>query len=292
MLEEQLLRLTAGRIARGERPVIGLNGPVGAGKSTFSQRLQQCFAAEGLRLAVASIDDAYLPWQQRLEAMAGNPFGVNRVPPGSHEPERLVEAIAAWRGGLQGTVLRLPRFDKRLRQGQGDRTADWQGSAQALLLEGWLVGCEPVAALDIAACTNNDPPELKYLSTLERRWLPQWNHALEAYRPLWRQLDQLVMLWPVRWQLPRRWRFQAEARQRARGGGWMPPQQLESLVRSSLCSLPPPLYQRPLVQRADLVRVLDGRRRSLWEGSGAEAMGVLEAIDEAQASSPSSSATG
>jgi D-glycerate 3-kinase len=292
MLEEQLLRLTAGRIARGERPVIGLNGPVGAGKSTLSQRLQQRFAAEGLRLAVASIDDAYLPWQQRLEAMAGNPFGVNRVPPGSHEPERLVEAIAAWRGGLQGTVLRLPRFDKRLRQGQGDRTADWQGSAQALLLEGWLVGCEPVPALDIAACTNNHPPELGYLSPLERRWLPHWNRALEAYRPLWRQLDQLVMLWPVRWQLPRRWRFQAEARQRARGGGWMPPQELESLVRSSLCSLPPPLYQRPLVQRADLVRLLDGRRRSLWEGSGAEAMGVLEAIDETQASSPSSSATG
>jgi D-glycerate 3-kinase len=292
MLEEQLLRQTAERIARGERPVIGLNGPVGAGKSTLCKRLQQQFAAEGLQLAVASIDDAYLPWQRRMEAMAGNPFGVNRVPPGSHEPERLVEAIAAWRSGVAGDLLRLPRFDKTLRQGQGDRTADWQGSAQALLLEGWLVGCEPWPAMELAAYTSTCPPELECLRTIERRWLPHWNRALEAYGPLWRQLDQLVMLWPIRWQLPRRWRFQAEARQRAGGGGWMPPQELERLVRSSLCSLPPPLYQRPLLQRADLVRVLDGRRRSLWEGGGAGALGVLEELAEAQASSASSSATG
>ena len=72
----------------------------------------------------------------------------------------------------------------------------------------------------------------------------------------------------------------------------MSAQQLDPLVRSSLCSLPPRLYQWPLVQRADLVRVLDGRRRSLWEGSGADAVRHLERMGGAQSSSPSSSDTG
>ena len=47
-------------------PVIGLNGPVGAGKSTLARQLQQRAAEADLKLAVASIDDAYLPWQARL----------------------------------------------------------------------------------------------------------------------------------------------------------------------------------------------------------------------------------
>ena len=292
MLEQHLLRLAADRIGRGERPVIGLNAPVGAGKSTFARHLQQRFSAEGLALAVVSIDDAYLPWQRRLEAMAGNPFGVNRVPPGSHEPERLAAAISAWRRGARGDWLTLPRFDKTLRQGQGDRTADWQGPAQALVLEGWLVACEPLPPSAFGARESLRWPERAELSAEEWRWLPRWNRALSAYGPLWRQLTELVMLWPSRWDLPRRWRFQAEARQRSSGGGWMSAQQLDPLVRSSLCSLPPRLYQWPLVQRADLVRVLDGRRRSLWEGSGADAVRHLERMGGAQSSSPSSSDTG
>ena len=72
-------------VGLGQRPIVGLNGPVGAGKSSFCQQLIDLAQPLGLRLAVASIDDAYLPWEERLVAMADNPFGVNRVPPGSHD---------------------------------------------------------------------------------------------------------------------------------------------------------------------------------------------------------------
>ncbi len=54
------------------------------------------------------------------------------------------------------------------------------------------------------------------------------NKALEAYQPLWEALDRLVMLWPLRWSQPLRWRIQAEARQRRRGGGWMAAAKLSS----------------------------------------------------------------
>jgi hypothetical protein len=39
-------------------------------------------------------------------------------------------------------------------------------------------------------------------------------------------------------------------------------------VRASLCSLPPTLYQDPLVKRADAAAVIDSRRRLVSLSSG------------------------
>ena len=283
-LEQQLLRWCGDQTRAGYRPVIGLNGPVGAGKSTLSRQLQVCFASAGLRLAVASIDDAYLPWQARLKAMAGNPYGVNRVPPGSHDPAGLVDAIREWRHA-SGAGLQLPRFDKTLRQGAGDRVNDWNGEADALLLEGWLLGCRPLPGHQMDALAGLQ--ELEGFSAAEIEWIVRCNEALDGYRPLWGELDRLVMLWPLRWSLPRRWRLQAEAKQRREGGGWLPASQLESIVKATLQSLPPRLYQQPVLADANSVRILDSRRRSVWEGSGEAALAWLN-----QPCSDSSSATG
>ncbi len=293
-LEAQLLAHCRGRLAAGQRAVIGLNGPVGAGKTTLCRELQQRFAAAGIRLAVASIDDAYLPLADRQRAMAGNPFGVLRVPPGSHDPEALAAPIRVWRAAAEAT-LSLPRFDKTLQGGQGDRTTPWSGPADALLLEGWLLGCRPLEDSVLAAQLQRSDGPLAPLRPAERAWLQHCNGALAAYGPLWDLLDQWVVLWPQDWRLPRRWRFQAEAQQRRRGGAWLSPEQLNALVDSSLLSLPPALYQRPLLPRAAWVRLLDGRRRVVWEGCGAAAPPGLVPGDERggdQASSPSSSATG
>jgi D-glycerate 3-kinase len=241
LLERLRLLATPGR-----RPVLLLNAPVGAGKTSLSGLLGQLAPALDLRLAVASIDDFYLPWEQRLQALAGNPFGVTRVPPGSHDPALLCQVLDDWRAG---GPLRLPRFDKTLRQGEGDRGAAVSLQADALLLEGWLLGCQPLGeglqpALDRWA--RQPANQALQLGAAERAWLPHWDRALEAYQPAWRRCDELWLLRPSDWSLPRRWRFQAEARQRRQGGAALPAVALEQLVRSSLCSLPPPLYQEPL----------------------------------------------
>lgn len=246
-------------------PLIALNGPVGAGKSTLGRQLEALAPRFGLRLCVASIDDLYLSWPERGERLAGNPFGVSRVPPGSHDLPLLLEALAQWR---HRGVLRLPRFDKSLAAGEGDRAGWRELACDALVLEGWLMGCRPLSEAALEAVMegallrtlrtgvaepsaeqplgreNGAPP----LQREEWTWLPRWNHELEHYLPLWQACDGLWLLRPLHWGLPRRWRFQAEGRQRRSGGGWLAPADLAQLVRASLCSLPPALYQDPLSQ--------------------------------------------
>lgn len=272
---EPILRLLDPLVAAGSRPVLGLNGPVGAGKTTLCRWLQQQAQRRGLRLAVASIDDAYLPWPLRQRQLAGNPFGVSRVPPGSHDTELLIGCLEQWRAG--GPLV-LPRFDKTRRGGQGDRIGLQRLEVDALVLEGWLVGCRPLAGERLAALlaatergsAAAGPGILNRLSAEERHWLPRWDQALQAYLPIWEQLAGLALLRPEGWSLPRRWRFQAEARQRRAGGCWLDPAALRQLVRSSLCSLPPELYQQPLEGEAALVAWLDGRRRCVRVQSGVE----------------------
>ncbi len=256
---------------RGRAPVIALNGPVGAGKTSLGRALERLAPLAGLRLAVASIDDLYLPWPERRRVLAGNPFGVGRALPGSHDVPLLLELLDRWRSGAS---LRLPRFDKTLAGGEGGRSGWRELEAEALVLEGWLMGCRSLgperlgAVLDLpeGAClgpTGSGP----VLSAEERDWLPRWDRELEAYAPLWQACDGLWVLRPGRWSWPLRWRLQAEARQRRAGGGWMAAAAVNRLARATLCSLPPPLYQDPLTRPAaqgpalEGALLLDSRRR-------------------------------
>jgi D-glycerate 3-kinase len=263
-LLEALRALALAARAGGRRQVVALNGPVGAGKSTLARQLLERARGLRLRLAVASIDDFYLPWEQRRQVLAGNPFGVWRVPPGSHDVPLALASIAAWQAGEQ---LCLPRFDKTLRGGQGDRSGEQRLDADVLLLEGWLLGCQPLPPDRLQALLTLDPgeqlatPALLALGPEERRSLPHWNDQLMAYGPLWTSFSQLWLLRPQRWALPRRWRFQAEAQQRRAGGAWLKAAELDRLVRASLASLPPALYQDPLRHHATGWAELDGRRR-------------------------------
>lgn len=252
-------------VAGSEGTVLALNGPVGSGKSSLARTLLGLAPQVGLRLAVASIDDVYLPWPERSHRLEGNPFGVRRVPPGSHDVELLVRQLEVWR---QTGVLRLPRFDKTLAGGQGDRCGWSESVADAVLLEGWLMGCRPLRAEELSGRLAK-ARGLELLTAAERDWLPRWNRELLAYVPLWRACDGLWVLQPQDWDLPRRWRLQAESRQRRAGGGWLPPQEIERLVRASLHSLPPALYQDPLVQPASPSNGKKEKQRSLEpEGLG------------------------
>ncbi|MCP9787089.1 hypothetical protein [Cyanobium sp. N5-Cardenillas] len=259
-----LQRLEAG-LGNGtaqRRPVLALNGPVGAGKTSLGRALERLAPLGGLRLMVVSIDDLYLPAEQRRQVLAGNPFGVSRVPPGSHDLPLLLAALKAWRAG---GPLRLPGFDKTLAGGEGQRSGWREQPADALVIEGWLMGCRALGPQALEAGLQSGAG-LEALTTEERQWLPFWDRHLAGYKDLWDACDGLWLLRPQRWSLPRRWRFQAEARQRRSGGGWLTADKLDGLVRATVRSLPPALYQDPLLRPQPSLElqggvILDGRRR-------------------------------
>lgn len=245
------------------RPVVAITAPVGAGKSTLANQLKALAGAMGVSLAVASIDDAYRSWPEREQRLAGNPFGVTRVPPGSHDPALLLQAIQRWQAG---EALQLPRFDKTRCGGLGDRSGFTTVPADALLLEGWLVGYEPVGASALASWLAGPAHAMGAavpLSPLERAWLPRWDQELAAYQELWNRCDSFWLLQPNQWSSVLRWRLQAEARQRRQSGGSLEATAVVSLVRASLASLPPDLYQNRLLAKARAVAILGSRRQCL-----------------------------
>lgn len=101
--------------ARARRcPVIGINGAQGSGKSTLAEFLrEQLQASHGLRAAVLSIDDFYLPRAARLElARTVHPLFATRGVPGTHEPALGGAVIDALRSLGPDARLALPRYSK------------------------------------------------------------------------------------------------------------------------------------------------------------------------------------
>jgi D-glycerate 3-kinase len=202
------------RAADGQR-LLGLCAPPGSGKSWLSRQV-------GEHVVAISIDDLYWP-QPKLQ-------GHQRGLPGSHDLPRLAQVMDEFRE--HGRTL-VPRFDKTLAQGAGDRIDDQPHQGQQLLLEGWCVGA---------------------------RGLP----SLTSYEPIWQRLDALLVLSPPSHNHVLRWRLQAEARQRRRGGGALHPKAVTQMVQSFYGTLPPqrcfePLLSNPKIPTWSLQ--LDHRRR-------------------------------
>ena len=246
------------------RPRLGLAGVPGAGKTTLGRALHQLGGACGLRPVVASIDDYYLPLPERAAAMAANPFGIDRGPPGSHDLTWLQQSLDHFAATGQCEV---PRFDKGMAGGRGDRCGSERLSGNCFVLEGWLVGARPFSpGPDDPTPTAEDD---------ERDWCFRCGHVLHRYVPRWRQLDGLVLLLPDRWRHSLRWRLQAEARQRRLGKGVLSSNDLERLLRCFWASAPPHLAFEPSQEAAigippvQMAVMMDIRRRLVNVGPGA-----------------------
>jgi D-glycerate 3-kinase len=245
--------LTLAEQRRGtSRSLIGLSALPGCGKTTLGAWLEVAAEAIGLSFQVVSIDDFYLPSPALDQSMAGNPWGVPRAIPGSHELQLMATALDAWKSGQS---VQFPCFDKALRDGRGDRSGWRNCDASVLLLEGWFVGCEPLAeahALDSGA-DHLEPSlqdgELRYRSAVQS--------ALEAYQPIWSMLDHLWQIKAPNLNAPSLWkRQQNESQQRLRGSG-LPDDELRSFIRMVSSAIPSLSFELP---RADVVFTADAQR--------------------------------
>ncbi|KAF7315138.1 hypothetical protein MIND_00028100 [Mycena indigotica] len=219
---------TASRI---HKPLfVALQGPQGSGKSYISALL----AEELGRVAVLSLDDIYLP-HEKLEALAhahpNNPLWRGRGQPGTHDVALGLHVLSTLRAG---NPVELPRFDKSLFNGQGDRiplglpdATVVQQPVDVVLLEGWCVGFCPISTKELEIRWNADwareRTRLGLGDSTRKEDVMAVNEALEHYIPLWQMFDVFIQLKPSppasQFSVVYKWRLQQEHHMKARNGG-------------------------------------------------------------------------
>jgi D-glycerate 3-kinase len=210
--------------------LIGLSALPGCGKSSLGIWLETAARNLDLSLQVVSIDDFYFPADQLERSMQGNPWGVPRALPGSHDVKLLQQTLAHWQ---QGQDVQCPQFDKALRNGRGDRSGWRACNADLLVLEGWFVGCE--GGYDPTLQERElEPP----LTANELGYRKQTEQNLQSYQPIWTQLDQLWQLRATDSQSPRLWKRQQEHDMQTSRGSSLNGSELDGFIRMILSAIP------------------------------------------------------
>lgn len=256
-----------------DRPLIqGIVGGQGTGKTTLCRLLQKILEIAGYATVSLSLDDLYKTYAERQELQLREPRLRWRGPPGTHDIQLGLDVLEQVRTSTplsdhpstmlsdhpstplrdhppnSPQVIALPRFDKSLREGMGDRTTpELVKMPDILLFEGWFVGVLPRVHLENCGAFT------AYI-----------NQQLHHYLPLWKKLDKLILLYPEDYRLCLPWRLQAEQEMIALGQNdrknGMTPAEITSFVEYFWQALPPELFITPLTRPptpVDLVIPID-----------------------------------
>ena len=237
--------------ARGELNrtlILGVLGGQGTGKSTLCKLLKLILGDLGLTVATLSIDDLYLTYQERQALRQEDPRLIWRGPPGTHNIDDGMRVIDLCLSQDDQVEIALPRFDKSLHNGAGDRLEpEVAAKPDILLFEGWFVGVRP-----INKSIFDNPPE-PIITEEDKQFARKCNERLQAYVPLWDKLDRLVVLLPEDYRLSQQWRKEAEQKMKAQGKTGKSDAEIEEFVEYFWKALHPELFIQPLTKTADLV---------------------------------------
>jgi D-glycerate 3-kinase len=239
------------------RPFVqGILGGQGTGKSTLCQVLVLLLKFLSQTAIALSIDDLYKTYVDRQRLQVEDPRLVWRGPPGTHDVALGLQVLKDLRQTGQAA---LPRFDKSLHQGFGDRISpELVTQVDIVLFEGWFVGARPIPVMEFDSAP--DP----IVTEDDRAFARDMNTNLRSYLPLWERLDSLIVLRPVDYRLSKTWRKQAEQAMRATGKAGMSDAEIEAFVEYFWKALHPDWFIQPLVNstETDLVIEIDKNHRS------------------------------
>lgn len=220
----------------------GILGGQGTGKTTMCGVLKIILHQLGYQCLSLSLDDLYKTYSDRLILQQQDPRLIWRGPPGTHDVDLGLHILQQIRQGNSQIVV--PRFDKSLHQGAGDRTTpEIVNNIDIVLFEGWFVGTEPINPTVFDDCP---PPPI--ITTADKKFARDMNAKLHDYLPLWKLLDSLIVLYPQDYRLSLTWRKQAEHKMIAAGKSGMSDAQIEDFVNYFWCTLHPELFIPPLLQ--------------------------------------------
>ncbi|MBW4583204.1 MAG: glycerate kinase [Tildeniella nuda ZEHNDER 1965/U140] len=235
-----------------DRPWIqGILGGQGTGKTTLGAILTLVLEALGYKTLSLSLDDLYKTYSDRQRLREADPRLIWRGPPGSHDVDLGIQTLDALCQTGSKQPIAIPRFDKSLHNGAGDRVEpELVANVDLVLFEGWFVGVRPV---DPAVF---DAPIAPIITEVDRTFARDMNAKLDNYLPLWERLDSLIVLQPVDYRLSQQWRKQAEQQMRAAGKPGMSDAETDAFVEYFWKALHPELFIKPLMAqpgKADFV---------------------------------------
>ncbi len=256
------------RHQRVGRPFVqGILGGQGTGKTTLGQLLTVLLHHLGLNALNWSLDDLYKTFSDRQALQAQDPRLIWRGSPGTHDVALGIETLDQLRQPTSGQVISIPRFDKSLHHGAGDRISpEPVQNIDVILFEGWFVGFQPI---DPAAFDQAPPP---IFTEADRIFARDMNACLHDYLPLWQRLDSLWVLHLPDYRLSKQWRKQAEQQMKATGKPGMSDAEIDRFVDYFWRSLHPALFMPSVLQTADLAINIqpDHSMGALYRGRDAE----------------------
>lgn len=200
-------RLAEQQQKMGQTLIQGLMGGQGTGKTTLGIVLNILLRHFGKTFLSISLDDIYKTFVERQKLRDRRPDLIWRGPPGTHDINLGIQVLQKLRDRHPSNPqeILIPRFDKSLHNGAGDRIdSEISYSADIVLFEGWFVGMRP---LPLSAFRDWLPP---ILSKRDREFALECNSNLYDYLPLWSYLDSLILLLPKDYKYSLQWRLEAE----------------------------------------------------------------------------------
>ena len=198
------------------------------------------------------MDDLYKTYLERQELQKADPRLIWRGPPGTHDIELGINVLDSLRDLPNNPQpIAIPRFDKSLWNGAGDRVSpEMVSEADIVLFEGWFVGVKPI---DPSRFSDAPYP---IITERDRQFALDMNEKLGAYLPLWQRLDQLIILDPIDYQLSKKWRKHAEQEMIAKGKSGMTDAEINQFVEYFWKALHPELFIKPLIEKGENVNLV------------------------------------
>ncbi|MEW6493519.1 MAG: glycerate kinase [Cyanobacteriota bacterium] len=243
------LQLAVSRQKLGRPFIQGILGGQGTGKTTLGAVLSLILTHLGYRLLSLSLDDLYKTYAERKQLQEQDPRLIWRGPPGTHDVELGLQLLDQVRSSQGKQSILVPRFDKSVWEGAGDRTTpETLENVDIVLFEGWFVGVRPI---DSAVFDADIPAPIQTPS--DRAFARDMNEQLKDYVPLWERLDRLMVLYPTDYRFSQQWRRQAEQQMIATGKSGMTDAQVDQFVEYFWKSLHPELFITPLTKNSNYV---------------------------------------
>jgi D-glycerate 3-kinase len=224
----------------------GILGGQGSGKTTLTAVICLILRYLNGQTVGVSIDDLYKTYSDRQKLRESDPRFIRRGPPGTHDLELGIELLDRLRQSQQQKAISLPRFNKSLHDGEGDRVEPvLVNKIDILLFEGWFVGAHPVdeSVFENAPSPINTPEDRQFALDINRK--------LQDYLPLWERLDRLIVLYPTDYHYCKQWRREAEHKMIAAGNKGMSDKKIDEFVDYFWRSLHPELFITPLTKNGD-----------------------------------------